>query len=252
MGSFTIHATGSKIRLIRFTAVFIVLLSLLSGCMYPEEELTKNQIPYQDQIQSVQNAVDQFQKDNNGILPIKTKEANTPYYQKYPIDFKKIVPRYMAEPPGNAYESGGVFQYVLIDEEKNPTVKLFDVRLADQVQDVVIRLNIYRQSHGYPPFKEIISPNVYTLDHKKMGYKEPPTVMSPYTQKELHLVIGNDGQIYVDYTPDLIKALKEKGKALSPGTDIRGILTEDSLFVPAYSLPYSIDPKTKKPIFINN
>ncbi|PLT28423.1 hypothetical protein CUU66_19090 [Peribacillus deserti] len=234
-----------------FAALFIMIISLLSGCMYPEEELTKSQIPYKDQIQSVQSAVDQFQKDNGGILPIKTKEADTPYYQRYPIDFKKLIPKYMAEPPGNAYESGGVFQYVIIDEEKDPTVKLFDVRLADQVQDVVIRLNVYRQSHGYPPFKEILTPQVYTLDHKKMGYKEPPTVMSPYSQKPLHLVIGTDGRIYVDYTPDLVNALKEKGRDYKPGTDIRSILTEDSLFAPAYSLPYTIDSKTKKPIFMN-
>ena len=31
---------------------------------------------------------------------------NTPIYQKYPIDFQKISPRYIQEAPGNAYESG--------------------------------------------------------------------------------------------------------------------------------------------------
>ena len=70
---------------------------LLAGCMYPEKELTKNQVPYQDQIQAVQTAVDSFREDNGGILPIKTKEAETPIYQKYPIEFKKITPKYMAE-----------------------------------------------------------------------------------------------------------------------------------------------------------
>lgn len=51
--------------------------------------ISKNQIPYKDQILAVQTAVDTFKKDNGGILPIKTKEAETPIYQKYPIDFKK-------------------------------------------------------------------------------------------------------------------------------------------------------------------
>ena len=37
----------------------------------------------------------------------------------------------MAEPPGNAYESGGVFQYVIIDAESNPTVKIVDLRIAE-------------------------------------------------------------------------------------------------------------------------
>ena len=52
---------------------------------------------------------------------------------KYPIDFKRLVPQYMAEPPGNAYESGGVFQYVIVNAEKNPTVKIFDLRIADLI-----------------------------------------------------------------------------------------------------------------------
>ena len=59
--------------------------------------------------------IKQFQEDQGGILPIKTLDQTTPIYHKYPIDFKRLVPEYMAEPPGNAYESGGVFQYVIID-----------------------------------------------------------------------------------------------------------------------------------------
>src|SRR5690348_7684666 len=96
-------------RLMLFSTLMIMAV-ILSGCMYPKEELTQNQVPYKDQIKAVQSAVDDFQKDNGGILPIKTKDAETPIYQKYPIDFKKIAPKYIAEPPGNAYESGGIFQ----------------------------------------------------------------------------------------------------------------------------------------------
>ena len=62
---------------------------MLSGCLYPQEKLAENQIPYEDQIQSVQTAVDKFQKDNGGILPIKTRDQSTPIYEKYPIDYKK-------------------------------------------------------------------------------------------------------------------------------------------------------------------
>jgi len=100
----------------------------------------QNQLPYKEQIQSVQSAVDQFQKDEGGILPIVTKDAGTPIYQKYVIKFSKISPRYMAEPPDNAFESGGVFQYILVDVEKDPTVKLLDVRMAQKIQDVSLRL----------------------------------------------------------------------------------------------------------------
>src|SRR5690554_5013672 len=111
-------------RQIKFYFTLLLVIAVLSGCMYPEENLAQNQIPYEEQVSSVQNAVLKFQEDNNGILPIKTKDAETPIYQKYLIDFNRIVPRYLPEVPGNAFEAGGIFQYVLIDVETDPTVKL--------------------------------------------------------------------------------------------------------------------------------
>ncbi len=108
-------------------------------------------------LQVVQKAVATFKEQNDGILPIKTRDMNTPIYQKYPIDFQKISPRYIQEAPGNAYESGGVYQYVLIDVETNPTVKLIDVRMAEQIQQLSLKLRMYRDEHQYPPFKKVIS-----------------------------------------------------------------------------------------------
>jgi hypothetical protein len=219
---------------------------LLTGCMYPEEELAKNQIPYQDQIQAVQTAVDSFQKDNNGILPIKTKEAGTPIYQKYPIDFKKISPKYMAEPPGNAYENGGIFQYVLVDVETKPAVKLFDLRITDVILEIKLRI----KTKGYPPYKEQIAKNVFSLDFKELGYDKDPFVVSPYTKKNLSFVITGSAEVYVDYRPDLYQAMNKTDLKVKPDEDIRPILVRDSLFVPAYSLPYSWDSKTKEPVFL--
>ena len=226
--------------------LLILTTILLSGCMYPNEDLAKNQVPYKDQIQSVQTAVDSFKKDNGGILPIKTEEANTPIYQKYPIDFKKMTPKYMAEPPGNAFESGGIFQYILIDAETKPTVKIFDLRLADTIRDIQLRI----KTMGYPPFKKVIAKNVYSLDFKQLGYDKPPYAVSPYTNQNLPFVISGDGKVYVDYRSDLYQTLKKTNKQVKPGEDIRYILADDSMFVPAYSLPYTIDAKTKEPVFL--
>ncbi|WML47690.1 hypothetical protein RCG23_20370 [Neobacillus sp. PS3-34] len=233
----------------KFLGLLIGLLSiLLSGCMYPEEEMAKNQTPYQDQLQAVQSAVESFQKDNGGILPIKTRDANTPIYQKYPIDFEKISPKYMAEPPGNAFESGGVFQYVIINAETKPTVKLFDLRIADTIREIKLRIKM----GGYPPFKKILASNVYTLDFKQLGYKEPPFAVSPYTHQNLPYIISGEGEVYVDYRMDLYRAIKEKGTGgFKPGDDIRQILLKKSMFVPAYSLPYTIDEKNE-PVFLEN
>lgn len=219
---------------------------LLAGCMYPKEELAKNQIPYQDQIQAVQTAVDAFREDNGGILPIKTKEADTPIYQKYPIEFKKITPKYMSDPPGNAYENGGVFQYVLVDVETKPAVKLFDLRITDTIRDIKLRI----KTKGYPPYKKQIAKNVFSLDFKQLGYENAPFVVSPFSNKNLSFVITGDAEVYVDYRPDLYQAMNKTAEKVKSGEDIRPILVKDSMFVPAYSLPYTWDYKTEEPVFL--
>ncbi|MDP4104405.1 MAG: hypothetical protein Q8935_05570 [Bacillota bacterium] len=226
----------------------IILLAafFLSGCMYPNQERSQNQIPYKDQIQSVQAAVDSYRKDNGGLLPIKTTEANTPVYQKYPIDFKKLTPRYLSEPPGNAFENGGIFQYVIINEQTNPTVKLFDLRIAETIQEIKMRI----KANGYPPYKKVLANNVFSLDFTKIGYEKPPYAVSPYTGHNLPFVITGDTEIYVDYSSDLYQALKQQKETIKPGEDIRPLLVSDSMFVPAYSLPYTVDPKTQEPIFL--
>lgn len=231
---------------IQLLSLLLIFIPVLTGCMYPKENLAQNQIPYEDQLQAVQSVVDQFREDNGGLLPIKTKDQTTPIYQKYPIDFKKVIPKYMAEPPGNAFESGGVFQYVLVDVETEPKVKIFDLRMADTIRDIKFRI----KSQGYPPYKEQIMNNVFSLDFKKLGYQEEPAAYSPYSGQDLPFVVTGDGEVYVDYRIDLNRALQNKEIDFEPGDDIRTILVEDSAFVPSYSLPYTIDEQTKEPIFL--
>lgn len=232
---------------LKVLSALIALSALfLSGCMYPEEKLAKNQIPYADQLQAVQQAVNSFREDNGGILPIKTKEANTPIYQKYPIDFKKIAPKYLAEPPGNAFESGGIFQYVLVDVETNPTVKLLDLRVAETIRDIKLKI----RTMGYPPYKEQVADNVYSLDFKKLGYKQQPFAVSPFSNQNLPYVVTGNAEVFVDYRQDLFQELQKTEKDLKPGEDIRNILVENSMFVPAYSLPYTVNAENKEPVFL--
>lgn len=228
--------------------ILLYCLAVLTGCMYPKEKMVQNTIPYEDQLQSVQTAVEQFQKEQGGILPIKTLNQDTPIYHKYPIDFKRLVPKYMAEPPGSAYESGGVYQYVIVDAETEPTVKIYDLRIADLISEINLRIKV----QGYPPFKDKIAENIYSLDFEKLGYSEEPYVVSPYTNQHLPLVITHKAEIYVDYRSDLYQAIEEKNHQFQGGDDIRGILLKDSPFVPAYSLPYTIDSKTNEPVFLMN
>ncbi|WRP05082.1 hypothetical protein U9J35_14255 [Rossellomorea aquimaris] len=232
-----------RLGLIAF--LLILTMSILSGCMYPEEKLSQNQIPYETQVKAVQDAVETYQKDKNGLLPIKTRDQDTPIYQKYPIDFRKLSPQYLAEIPGNAFENGGIFQYVLTDVEENPQVKIFDLRLAEQIRELKIRI----EAQGYPPFKEEVANNVYTLNYEELGYDGDVYVQSPYSDRNLPLVINGDGEIFVDYSMDLFEQIKSTDKELEPGADIRNLLVEDTFFVPAYSLPYTVD-ENNEPVFM--
>jgi hypothetical protein len=226
---------------------FFLLISvlLLSGCMYPGSERAENQRPYEEQLASVQGAVEQFQEASGGLLPIKTRDQDVDQYIKYPVDFKKIVPTYLSEVPPNAYENGGLFQYVIMDVEENPEVKLVDLRSAEKIREINIKLGI----NGYGPVDEEIAENVYTLNYKVMGYEDEQTVPSPYSDVNLPLVATGDGSIYVDYSIDLQRILQEDKPAVKPGDDIRFLLVDKYPVLPAYSLPYTVNEKNE-PVFL--
>lgn len=225
--------------------IAVIAAILLSGCMYPDSERAENEKPYEEQLASVQGAVDKFQEATNGLLPIKNRDQDVDQYIKYPIDFEKIVPAHLSEIPPNAFENGGLFQYVIMDVEENPTVKLVDLRSAEKIRELNIKLGI----NGYGPVDEQIADNVYKLDYKVMGYDEEQTVPSPYSNVNLPLVAKGDGTIYIDYSIDLNRILQEDKPKVTPGEDIRYLLVDKYPVVPAYSLPYTVNEKNE-PVFL--
>ncbi len=224
--------------------MLIVASVLLSACMYPEEEKAGANIPYEDQLADVQSAVEKYQADT-GVLPIQDRDMDTDIYIKYPIDFSKLVPKYMAKPPTNSYEKGGIFQYVIWDAENNPTVKLVDLRSAETIRD----LNIRFTTTTYPTYKEPITNYIYTIDFKKVGYKEDVTVPSPYSNNQLPLIVTTAGKVYVDYSMDLNQFIMDNNLTPKPGEDIRNLLVEAYPVLPAYSLPYTVD-ENNEPVFM--
>src|SRR5699024_4019576 len=114
------------------TACMVVMM--LTGSLYAQSELAKNQVPNEAQLEMVQSAVEQYKEDNNGIVPIKTKENDVSLYEKYVVDCIKLrEDKYLAEIVGTAYENGGVYQYVLNDPEDAVALKLIDLRLTDKL-----------------------------------------------------------------------------------------------------------------------
>ncbi|TQR19783.1 lipoprotein [Psychrobacillus vulpis] len=230
---------------LRLLAVLSMGILLLAGCGYKSGYEPENLLPYEEQLNAVQNAVNSFKEDSSGLLPIKTRDIETDQYVKYPIDFKKIVPTYMGKVPANSYEAGGIYQYVLMDVEENPTVKLVDLRIADTLRDINYRKGI----NGYGPVAEVIAEGVYKLDYKKMGYKSELSVQSPYSDTLLPLVATGDGKVYVDYSIELNRLLQENKTEVKQGEDIRHLLTDNYAIVPAYSLPYTVNDKNE-PVFM--
>ena len=229
--------------------VIITSMFLLTGCLYPKEELAKNQIPNESQLEMVQNAVDQYVEMTDGLVPIKTKPSDVDIYEKYLIDFTILKENNLiSEIPGTAYENGGAYQYIILDPENNPQVKLIDLRISDKLRELYTKLDIYRSEHLFPPFGEQIEKGIYKLNYEKLGYKSEPHVVSPFTKNNLPFVMNTDGELFVDYRIDLQQALDEFDHSFEEGDDIRSILEDNYHFVPVYSLPYTI--KDGEPVFL--
>jgi len=213
--------------------------------MLPSDDNAGSTIPYDDHLELIQKAVDRFQESSGGLLPIKTREMETDLYIKYPIDFSKIIPAYTEKIPSNAYEKGGIFQYVLIDVETNPTVKLVDLRVAERIRE----LNLRKTINGSISYKDPIGEGVYEIDFIEMGFKKALTVESPYSDAHLPLVVGGDGKFYIDYSIDLNRILQEEKPEVKQGEDIRYLLADKYPVLPAYSKPYTVN-ELNEPIFI--
>ncbi|GGA61250.1 hypothetical protein [Ornithinibacillus halotolerans] len=228
-----------------------IIMVVLSGCMYPNSQLEKNQTPNQAQLDMVQSAVDDYRERTNGLVPIRTKPNETPIFEKYLIDFTMLKEKgSIAELPGNAYENGGYYQYALLYPDTDAFVKLIDLRITEELRSVNLRINTYRNQNLYPPFGEVIDKEagLFTIDHEKLKLDARPTIKSPYSDNLLPIIMDTNGKTYIDYRIDLNNALKEYEHSYKEGDDIRYLLAENTPFLPAYSLPYTI--KDGEPVFM--
>lgn len=217
----------------------IGFILVLQGCMNPGNPASVTHVVYPADIQSVQTAVMAYRKDN-GVLPIKNSTMTTPIYTKYQIDFKRLDQSYLSKPPSNEFSQGGYFDYILINPETDPKVKVIDLTLLNTVQSIQEKVNQYRSQHGYSPLAGVISAKRYRIDFKELGYSEPPVAISPYSGHALDFIMDDNSKIYINYLPDIYNALKKlKGKSPGPG-DLRHLLTDHSPYAPVASLPYTL------------
>ncbi|GGD69281.1 hypothetical protein [Paenibacillus nasutitermitis] len=219
--------------------MIMVLTVLLSGCMYPDAQLDKQ--PAKDAILNVQTVINQYQKDT-GLLPIQNSDQTTPLYEKYRIDFAKLQRmNYLSSIPETAYEKGGTYYYLIINEETQPSVKLMNLAIYQKANDVQAALKTYMNGHnGELPSSGEAYPDFMRIDFKKLGIKEP-AIRSMFTGQTLSTLADVKGNVYIDYGSDIMQALqKTAGSGLKQDQDLRELLADSSDFVPVKSPVYHL------------
>ncbi|WP_219836525.1 hypothetical protein [Paenibacillus sp. R14(2021)] len=222
--------------------VLIMMTALLSGCLYPKDQLGQYQKPPKDAILNVQTVVDQFQKDT-GLLPIQNSDEKTPVYEKFKVDFDKLQRmNYISTIPDTAYEKGGSYYYLVINEEKDPTVKLMNLVLYQKINDLEASVMAYADANGGKlPAGQKLYPSFTAIDYDALNVKEP-VLHSIFSGSLLSAMMDPSGHVYIDYGADIMQQLSKlnEGKKPASDTDLRMILVDNSDFVPVKSPLYKL------------
>ncbi|WP_134698955.1 hypothetical protein [Ammoniphilus sp. YIM 78166] len=218
----------------------VLLITVLTGCMYPQERKLENQLPPLQQVQMVQGAIDQFFAETR-VLPIATKEANTPIFEKYVIQFNQLVPKYLPYMPGAAFEQGGSHLFVLTNVEVQPTVKLLDLKMVEHIHDIQTRVSRFHTQNQNLPVAEVIQPGYFKIDLRKIGVaKDRDSVISPVTGNKLPVVMSAEGVVGIDYQKDLSQIIQGVQGPIPPGKDLLELIPENSLYVPVKAFSYTL------------
>ncbi|RXZ76872.1 hypothetical protein EBB07_31715 [Paenibacillaceae bacterium] len=223
------------------TIVTIGIISLLlSGCLYPKENLAQSKVSVREDVTTVQTVIERFQKEA-GLLPIKNSSPETSRYEKYIVDLAKLQRmNYISVLPSAAFEQGGRYFFLILNEETAPIVKVQDVVLSQAIIQVQNWVDEYRRMNkdGDLLAGEQAYPGFYHLDYNKLGQKEP-TLRSPFSGLTLATLIDDTGIVYIDYGIDVMKAVEKLGdKQPSSDQDLRELLVEFSDYVPVKSPVY--------------
>lgn len=218
--------------------LFFMLSLLLSGCLYPQERKMENQVPSSFYLESTQKAIDQYKADTD-VLPLVNKPLDTPIFEKYEIEFRRLMPKYLPDAPANSFEKGGVYKYVLIDVETKPTVKLIHLGTVSKVADVQQAVDRYRQTWNALPIAKDLGNGYYTIDFGRIAMKDIQVEGMTGSQL-LPLLMNGKGEVGIDYASDLALILRNSKLQVPKNTDPRYVAVRESMFVPIKSFPYQI------------
>lgn len=216
------------------------LLLLSSGCLYPEQYTPGQAASVSGSVQAMQDAVRRYQ-ENTGLLPIQTADASVPVYEKYRIDLAKMQRMgYIESIPKLAFESGGRYIFLIVDEETDPKVRLLDAVVFQAIADVQRSVDAYRSQHGGKlPAEGEAYPGFSYIDFDALGMKQPG-IQSMFAPRVLELMTDAEGTVYADYGIDLAQMIRNDGLTPSADEDLRRILVERTAFVPVKSPVYRL------------
>lgn len=242
------------LRYIALLAMLSVVTLPLAGCLYPKDKI-KQKVPTKEAVRNVQAAINQYYADHN-LLPIQNSAQDVPKYEKFKLDFKKLLTKgYLTVIPSAAFENGGHYYFIVIDEYNTPRVKLMDIVTFQQINDVQAWVKQYvEMNKGVVPKTDMMYPGFYSIDYEIMGRKAPP-IRSVFTGAGLSAIVDDNGVVYVDYGLDLMQLIHRKEgnpAAANDQTDLREWLVDASDFVPVKSPEYRLvngEPVAVKPQF---
>ncbi|MFD0958806.1 hypothetical protein [Paenibacillus chungangensis] len=232
----------NSLRQLRHVYVMLCLAAmvvLLAGCLYPKENTQQNRGAANEAVRNVQAAVDQY-LEVTGLLPIHNSTPDVPKFEKFKVDFTKLQAKELiGEIPSVAFEKGGNFYFIVIDEEINPTVKLMDIVSMQKVNDIQNWVSLHIQETGELPNQATaVYPGFYEIDYKVLG-KSAPILTSIFSGQTLRAVVDESGIVYLDYGIDIMQQLQKNGDtALEEEGDLRDLLVASSSFVPVKAPSY--------------
>ncbi len=218
--------------------LFLIIAVMMSGCLYPKERRQENQGAIREGVRNVQAAVDDFQK-NTGLLPIITSDASTPKYEKYKVDFSKLQGKgFLGSIPSSAFENGGNYFYLIIDEETEPKVKLMDLITVQKINDLQNQVTTYMKQTARVPKGELKYNSFYYVDYDQLKIKEP-SIISSFSGQTLEAIVDEYGFVYADYGIDIMQFIQNKQPSDEQlQGDLRELLTNNSDYVPVKAPVY--------------
>ena len=215
--------------------LFVALLCLCCvGCLYPQERRQQlDQLP--EHINRVQTGVNTYMQTHR-MPPYIYKEDERQFTTHYLVDFRALQTTGTNIPP-SAFEQGGNFLYVMINVDKKPIVRLYDLRVQEKVSEVEADIRSYRAANMQLPLGKPMGQGFYSIDFQRL-HEEPVRIPSPYDrQSRLELMIDRQGKVYIDYRAEAMKQIQRIANKPAEGADLRLWLGQQSFYVPAYSPP---------------